>query len=51
MKATTTIKEGDFVRIGHQILFVESLDDFTFFGSDQDGDEREYQISQIDQIV
>lgn len=42
---------GAMVRIGHLFLVVEDIDGDTFFGSDADGDEREYLVSQIESIV
>jgi hypothetical protein len=51
MTKNNTPQVGSFVRIGNQILLVECIEDDIFFGSDSDGDEREYQMSQIDQVM
>jgi len=45
------IKEGDMVRVGHLVLIVEEINGLFFFGSDDDGGEHEYKLSDVDAIV
>jgi hypothetical protein len=45
------IKEKDMVRIGHLFLVVEEINGLYFFGTDEDGGEHEYKISDVDAIV
>lgn len=45
------IKEKDLVRVGLEWVVVEQIDDSIFFGSDSDGNEREYKVSEVEEIV
>lgn len=48
---TKELATGQLVLIGHLFLVVEDIDGATFFGSDSDGDEREYLVSDIEAIL
>lgn len=45
------IKEKDLVRVGSEWVVVEQIDGDAFFGSDSDGNEREYKVSEVEEIV
>lgn len=51
--STTKIEVGSFVKVGLSTLCVEEIDEDQneFWGSDSDGDERWYLISQIDAVI